>query len=79
MMRNLFSASGRGVARALHMSLTASATSNFTRIIVHLYAEVVISHLHGLTRLIVIVRSSFVLQFVLGLAVLIRLHFFSAF
>jgi hypothetical protein len=77
MMRNLSTASGQGVARALHDSMTASATSNYTRIIVHSYARVAGSRSHGLTPLIVIVR--YVPQFLLGVTVLIKLHFFSAF
>jgi hypothetical protein len=56
-MKNPSTASGQGVARASHDSMIASATSNYTRIIVHSYATVVGSRLHGLTPSIVIVRS----------------------
>jgi hypothetical protein len=75
-MKNPSTASGLGVARASHDSMTASATSSCTRIIVHSYARVVGSRLHGLMPLTVIVRC--VPQFVLGFPVLIKLHFFSA-
>jgi hypothetical protein len=56
MMKSPSIASGRGVARALHDSMTASATSNYTRIIARSYAMVAGSHLHDLMPSIVIVR-----------------------
>ena len=54
-MRSPFTASGQGVARASHDSMTASVTSNYTRIIAHSYAMVAGSRLHGLMPSIVIV------------------------
>jgi hypothetical protein len=77
MMRSRSTASGQDVARASHDSMTASAMSNYTRIIAHSYAMVAGSRLHGLMPSIVIVR--YILQFALGLPILIRLYFFSAF
>jgi hypothetical protein len=77
MMRSPSTASGQGVARASHDSTTASATSNYTPIIVHSYAMVAGSRLHGLMLSIVIVR--YIPQFARSLPVLIRLYFFSAF
>jgi hypothetical protein len=56
MMRSPSTASGQGVARASHDSMTASATSNYTRIIAHSYAMVAGSRLHVLMPSIVIVR-----------------------
>jgi hypothetical protein len=56
MMRNPSTASGQGVARASHDSMTASGTSNYTRIIARSYAMVAGSRLHGLMPSIVIVR-----------------------
>jgi hypothetical protein len=77
MMRSPSIASGQGVARALHDSMTASATSNYTRIIAHSYAMVAGSRLHGLMPSIVIVR--FIPQFALAPPILIGLYLFSAF
>ncbi len=77
MMRSPSTASGQGVARALHDSMTASAMSNCTRIIARSYAMVAGSRLHGLMPSIVIVR--YIPQFALGLPILIRPYFFSAF
>lgn len=76
MMRSLSIASGPGVVRASHDSMTASATSNYTRIIAHSYAMAARSRLHGLMPSIVIVR--YIQQFALA-SFLIRLFFFSAF
>lgn len=69
MMKNPSTASGQGVARASHDSMTASAMNNYTRIIVHSYAMAAGSRSHGLTPLIVIV-SSFP-RIAIGLPVLI--------
>jgi hypothetical protein len=55
-MRNLFNASGQGVAKASHDSTIASDTSNYTRIIARSYAMAAESHLHDLMPSIVIVR-----------------------
>lgn len=63
-MRSLSIASGQGVVRASHDSMTASATSNYTRIIAHSYAMVAGSRLHGLMPSIVIVR--YIQQFALA-------------
>jgi hypothetical protein len=77
MMRSPSTASGQGVVRASHDSMTASATSNYTRIIAHSYAMVAGSRLRGLMPSIVIVRC--IPQFAVDLPILSRLHFFSAF
>ena len=77
MMRNPSTASGQGVARASHDSMTASATNNYTRIIAHSYAMAAGSRLPGLMPSIVIVRYN--PQSALDLPILIRLYFFSAF
>ncbi len=77
MTRSLSTASGLGVARALHDSMTASATSSYTRIIDHSFAMVAGSRLHGSMPLIVIVR--YIPQLALRPAILIRVYFFSAF
>jgi len=77
MMRSPSTASGLGVARALLDSMTASATSNYTRIIALSYAMVAGSRLPGLMLSIVIVR--YIPPFALGLPILIILYFFSAF
>ena len=56
MMKNLSTASGQGVARASHGSMTASAMNNYIRITAHSFARVAGNRLQGLTPLIVIVR-----------------------
>jgi hypothetical protein len=46
-MRNPSNASGRDVERALHDSMIANATSNYTQIIVHSLVMVAGNHLQG--------------------------------
>ena len=71
MMRNPSTASGQGVARASHDSMTASAMNNYTQIIAHSYAMVAGSRLHGLMPSTVIVR--YIPLFSLSLSILMTL------
>jgi hypothetical protein len=75
-MKSPSNASGRDVAKALHGSMTASATSSCTRIIAHSYAMAAESHLHDLMPSTVIVR--YTLQYAFCAPVLIISYCFSA-